>query len=59
MPDIFRIKYTGVKPRPTELLNSEIYRAKYPDTSATFTRESPLLTQFKNAEKSVRDKRKT
>ena len=28
------------------LLTFEDYPVKYPDRSATFTRESPLLTQF-------------
>ena len=48
MPDICGINYNGVKPRPTveELFNFEDYPVKYPDRSATFTRESPLLTQF-------------
>ena len=71
MPDTFGINYTGVKPRPTyeELSNFEHYPVKYPDKSATFTRDSPLLTQFggigvmdlevKIAEKSLTDKRKT
>ena len=46
MPDIYGIN--GVKPRPTyeELINVEDYPVKYPDRSATFTRDSPLLTQF-------------
>ena len=48
MPDIYGINYNGVKPRPTyeELINVEDYPVKYPDRSATFTRDSPLLTQF-------------
>ena len=48
MPDIYGINYNGVKPRPTfeELINFVDYPVKYPDRSATFTRESPLLTQF-------------
>ena len=48
MPDICGINYNGVKPRPTyeELINVEDYPVKYPDRSATFTRDSPLLTQF-------------
>ena len=48
MPDIFGINYNGAKPRPTfeELINFVDYPVKYPDRSATFTRESPLLTQF-------------
>ena len=48
MPDIYGIDYNGVKPRPTfeELFKFVDYLAKYPDKSATLTRESPLLTQF-------------
>ena len=48
MLDICGINYNGVKPRPTfeEFINFEDYHVKYPDRSATFTRESPLLTQF-------------
>ena len=48
MPDIFGINYNGVKPRPTfeELINFEDYPIKYPDRTATFTRDSPLLTQL-------------
>ena len=48
MPDIIGINYNGVKPRPTfeELMNCEAYPVKYPDRPATFSRESPLLTQF-------------
>ena len=48
MPDIYGINYNGVKPRPTyeELINVEDYPAKYPDRSATFSRDSPLPTQF-------------
>ena len=47
MPDIYGINYNGVTPRPTveELINCVDYPVKYPDRSATFTRESPLLTQ--------------
>ena len=71
MPDVYVINYTGLKPRPTcdQLIYLEDYPAKYPDRSATCTRDSPLLTQFngvgminsksKNAEKSMREKRKT
>ena len=49
MPDIYGINYNGVKPRPTlgELINIEAYPVKYPDRSATFSIESPLLTQFR------------
>jgi len=48
MPDIYGINYNGVKPRPTfeELIHFVYYPVRYPDRSATFTRESPLLTQF-------------
>ena len=48
MPDIYGINNNGIKPRPTfeALINFEDYLVKYPDRSATFTRESPLLTQF-------------
>ena len=48
MPDIYGINYNGVKPRPTfeELINFVDYPVKYPDRSATFSRDSPLLTQF-------------
>ena len=49
MPDIFRINYTGVAPRPTYqefIMIVEEYPVKYPDRSATFTRASPLLTQI-------------
>ena len=48
MPDIYGINYKGVKPRPPfeELINFVDYPVKYPDRSATFTRASPLLTQF-------------
>ena len=47
MPDIYGINYNGVKPRRTveELINFVDYPVKYPDRSATFTRDSPLLTQ--------------
>ena len=48
MKDICGMNYNGVKPRPTydKIIISEAYPAKYPDRSATFTRDSPLLTQF-------------
>ena len=48
MPYICGINYNGVKPRPTdeEMINIKDYTFKYPDRSATFTRDSPLLTQF-------------
>ena len=48
MPDIFGINYNGVNPRPTyeELINFVDYPIKYPDRTATFTRDSPLLTQL-------------
>ena len=48
MPDIYGINYNEVKPRPTfeELINFVDYPVKYPDRSATFTSESPLLTYF-------------
>ena len=48
MPDIYGINYNGVKPRRTyeEPFNFEDYLVKYPDRSATFTRDSPLLIQF-------------
>ena len=45
---MYGINYNGVKPRPTfeEPINCVDYPVKNPDRSATFTRESPLLTQF-------------
>ena len=48
MPDIYGINYNGVKPRPTfeERINIVDYPVKYPDRSATFTRDSPLLIPF-------------
>ena len=48
MPDISGINYNGVRPRPTyeELINFEDYPIKYPDRTATFIRDSPLLTQL-------------
>ena len=48
MPDICGINYNGVKPRPAyeELIIFEDSPVKYPDRSATFTIDSPLLTQF-------------
>ena len=48
MPDICGINYNGVEPRPTfdKLINFEAYPVKYPDRPATFSRDSPLLTQF-------------
>ena len=48
MTDIYGISYNGVKPRPTyeELINFEDYPITYPDRTATFTRDSPLLTQL-------------
>ena len=48
MPDIYGIKYTRLKPRPTyeELFDFDDYPVKYHDRSATFTRYVPLLTQF-------------
>ena len=48
MPDIYGISYNWVQPRPTfeELINFVDYPVKYPDRSATITRESPLLAQF-------------
>ena len=48
VPEIYAINYDGVKPRPTdgELINLNVYPFKYHDRSATFTRDSPLLTQF-------------
>ena len=49
MPDIYGISYNGAKPRPTfeGLVNLEDYPVKYPDRSATFTRDSPLLIQLR------------
>ena len=48
MPDIFGINNNGVEPRPTyqELINFADYPVKYPDKSATCTRDLPLLNQF-------------
>ncbi|MFM7985360.1 MAG: hypothetical protein ACKPKO_39210, partial [Candidatus Fonsibacter sp.] len=48
MPDIYGINFNGVNPRPTyeELINFVDYPIKYPDRTATFTRDSPLLTQL-------------
>ena len=48
MPDISGVNYNGVKPRPTyeEIINFEDYLVKYPDRTATFIRDSPLLTQL-------------
>ena len=48
MPDIFGISYAGLRPRPIceDPFNFEPYPARHPDRSATFTRYSPLLTQF-------------
>ncbi|MFM7990467.1 MAG: hypothetical protein ACKPKO_65230, partial [Candidatus Fonsibacter sp.] len=48
MPDIYGINYNGVNPRPTyeELINFEDYPIRYLDRTATFTRDSPLLTQL-------------
>ena len=48
MPDIYGINYNGVKPRRMfeELTNFEADHVKYPDTPATLSRDSPLLTQF-------------
>ena len=48
MPFIFKINDNGVKFRPTyeELINFEDYLVAYPDRSATFARNSPLLIQL-------------
>ena len=48
MPDIYGINYIGVKPRTIyeELINFEDYPIKYSDRTATFTRDSPLLTRL-------------
>ena len=48
MKDICGMNYNGVKPRPTydKIIISEAYPVKYPDRSATFTKDAPLLTQF-------------
>ena len=48
MPDVYGINYNGVKPRPTytKFITFVDYPVKYPDRSASFTRDSPLLTQF-------------
>ena len=48
MPDISGFNYNGVKPRPTyeELINFKDCPIKYHDRTATFTRDSPLLTQL-------------
>ena len=48
MPNTYGINYTGLNPRPTykELTYLEDYPDKYHEKSATFTRDSPLQTQF-------------
>ena len=48
MPEICGINYTGLRPRPIyeELINVVDYPIKYPDRTATWTRDSPLLTQL-------------
>ena len=48
MPEIYGINYTGLKPRPLyeELINFVYYPVKYADRTATWTRDSPLLTQL-------------
>ena len=48
MPDVFGISYNGVKPCPTqeELLNFVDCPVKFLDKSATFAKDSPLLTEL-------------
>ena len=50
MDGIYGINYDGVKKRPTfeELIDYKEPKITYPDRSALFTRESPLMTQFDN-----------
>ena len=50
MEGIYGINYDGVKKRPTfeELIDYKEPKITYPDRSALFTRESPLMTQFDN-----------
>ena len=50
MEAIYGINYDGVKKRPTfeELIDYKEPKITYPDRSALFTRESPLMTQFDN-----------
>ena len=49
MPNIYWINNNGVKPLPSffeEAIHFEAYPVNYPDRPATFSRDSPLLTQF-------------
>jgi hypothetical protein len=48
MLDIYGTNYTGLKPRPIyeELIIFVDYPVKYPDRTATWTMDSPLLTQL-------------
>ena len=48
MPDIFGINAIEYKPRPTyeDIISCFDYAVKYLGRSATFTRGSPLVTQF-------------
>ena len=50
MDGIHDINYNGLKKRPTfeELIDYKEPTITYPDRSASFTRESPLMTQFDN-----------
>ena len=50
MDGIYGINYDGLKKRPTfeELVDYKEPTITYPDRSALFTRESPLMTQFDN-----------
>ena len=50
MDGIYGINYDGLKKRPTfeELIDYKEPKITYPDRSALFTRESPLMTQFDN-----------
>ena len=48
MPDIYGTCYNGLNARPSyeEQINFVDYPVDYPDRSATWTRDSPLLTQL-------------
>ena len=50
MDGIYGINYDGLKKRPTfeELIDYKEPKIAYPDRSALFTRESPLMRQFDN-----------
>ena len=48
MPELCCINYTGLKPTTAyeELIHFVDYSVKYLDRTATWTRDSPLLTQL-------------